>query len=61
MHRVVTSEVRIRLRVAQVVERYDLHLTGTLALIRRAQNVASDATVSVDAHLYCHVLTLVAK
>ncbi len=50
MHRVMAGEVRIGLGIAQVVERHDLHLARALALIKRAQDVAPDAAVPVDAH-----------
>ena len=56
MHRVVTREVRIGLRIAEVIERNDLHLRIALGLVERAQNVAPNTTVTVDPHLYCHAL-----
>src|SRR6185503_3763107 len=52
--RVIAREVHVRLGIAQIVERYDLHLSRALALISGAQDVASDATVTIDANLYRH-------
>ena len=54
VHGVVARQVRIRLRVAQIVERDDLQFPGALALVEGAQHVASDAPVTIDADLDCH-------
>ena len=50
VHRVVAGEVRVRLGIAEVIERHDLHLGRALALVERTQNIAPDAAVPVDAH-----------
>src|SRR5438552_619223 len=57
VHGVVARQVRIGLRVAQVVERDDLELPGALALVEGAQHVASDTPVTVDADLDSHALS----
>src|SRR4029077_1863476 len=54
VHRVVARQVGVGLRVAQVIERDDLHLAGALALVECAQHVASDAPITIDADLDCH-------
>src|SRR6185295_12746245 len=55
VRRVVLREVRIRLRVAEVVHRDDLNLIGALRFIERAQDVAADASVTVDTYLDRHL------
>jgi hypothetical protein len=51
---VVASQVCVRLRIAQIVDRHDLDLCGALALVQSAQHVATDAPVAIDADLDCH-------
>ena len=50
---VMTRQIRIGLRIAQVIQRDDLDV-GATRLVQRAQDVAADATISVDADLDCH-------
>src|SRR5262249_1530358 len=56
VHRVVARQVGVGLRVAQIVERDDLHLGGALALVERTQHVAADAPVAIDANSARHAL-----
>jgi hypothetical protein len=51
---VVARQVRIGVRVAQVVDRHDLDLARALRFIQRAQRVAADAPVTIDANLDRH-------
>jgi len=54
MHRVVLREVRVRLRVTQIVDGDDLDLVLAICFVDRAQNVASDSAVAVDTDLDGH-------
>jgi len=53
---VIARQMRIRLRVAQIVDCHDLDLVFQIALVERAQNVPPDAPISIDADLDCHRL-----
>jgi hypothetical protein len=48
VRRVVACEVRVGFGVTEVVDGDDLNLVRALRLIERAQDVATDATVTVD-------------
>ena len=45
---VVACQVRVGLGVTEIVDRDDLNLIGAAALVQRAKDVATDASVSVD-------------
>src|SRR6185437_4796523 len=53
---VVPRQMRVGFCVAEIVEGDDLHLTGALALIERAHDVAADAAVAIDPDLDWHDL-----
>ncbi len=48
MHGVVAREVRVGLRVAQVIERDDLDFFLAIRFVQRAQDVAADAAIAID-------------
>ena len=51
---VVLGQVRVGLGVAEVVDRDDLDLLSATGFVQRTQNVAANATVTVDGDLNCH-------
>src|ERR1700733_5373923 len=55
VHRVVARQVRIGLRVTQIIDGDDLDLAGALGVVQSAQNVAADAAVAVDSNLDWHM------
>ncbi len=55
MRGVVLRQVRIGLRVAEIVDRDDLDLVGALRFVQRAQDVAADSSVTVDTHFDRHL------
>jgi len=52
---VVTGEVRVRVRIAEVIDGHDLDLRGALGFVERSQDVAADAAVTIDTDLDWHV------
>src|SRR5688572_3719158 len=54
MGRVVARQVRVGVRVTEVVDPDDADVASALALVQRAQDVASDAAIPVDAYLDRH-------
>ena len=56
--RVVARQMRIGLRIAQVIEGHDLDFLLAAALIQGTQHIASDAAIAVDANPHCHVCPL---
>src|SRR5690606_10871359 len=58
MHRVIAGQVRVRLGVAEIVDRDDPDLPGTTALIKGTQDVPADTTVTVDCDFDCHLSNL---
>jgi hypothetical protein len=55
---VVLRQVRVGLRIAEVVERDDLQVMLLAALVMGAQDVAADAAVAVDGDFDGHALLL---
>ena len=51
---VVAGQVGVGRGVTEVVDRHDLQFAGAARFVERAQHVASDAAVAVDAHLDRH-------
>ena len=51
---IVLRQMRIGFGVTKIVEGDDLDFPSVLALVKRAQHVATDAAVAVDTHLDCH-------
>ena len=58
VHAVVARQVRVGLRVAQVVERDDLDFLLAVRLVQRAQDIATDAAVAIDSDFDGHSLYL---
>src|SRR5678815_1303574 len=54
MRGVVLRQVRIRLGIAEIVDRDDLDLARAVRLVQRAQHHAADTAVAVDRDLYRH-------
>ena len=54
VHGVVLGQVGVGFRVAEIVDRNDADLIGSATLVQRAQDVASDASVTVDCNLNGH-------
>jgi hypothetical protein len=54
VRRVEARQVRVRFRVAEIVDRDDLDFPVALRLIERPQGVAPDASVTVDTDLDRH-------
>ena len=54
VRRVMTRQVRIGLRIAEVVDRDDLDLAVALRFVQRAQYIAADAAITIDTHLDRH-------
>ena len=54
VRRVVAGQVGVGRRVAEVVDRHDLDLARAARFVERAQHIAPDAAVAVDAHLDRH-------
>ena len=61
MGRVVTGEVCIGLRVAQVVDGHDLNVVPLAALVVGPQNIAPNAAIAIDGNPYGHVMSPVLK
>src|SRR5690606_4504938 len=55
VRRVIAGQMRVRARVAEIVDRDDRDLVRSLALVERAQDVAPDAAVTVDRYFDRHV------
>ena len=55
VRRVVLREVRVRLRIAEVVDRDDLEIVLLASFVVRAKDVAADAAVAVDGDFDGHV------
>ena len=55
---VVLREVRVGLRIAEVVDRDDLDFVGALGFVERAQDVAADTSVTVDTYFDGHLLAI---
>ena len=51
---VVLRQVRVRFRIAEIVDRDDLDLARAFGFVQRAQHVATDAAVAVDGDLHSH-------
>ena len=51
---IVTRQMRVRLRVAEIVDGDDLQVRAPVVFIQRAQDVASDAAIPVDCDFYRH-------
>src|SRR5262249_42896081 len=56
MRGVIFREVHVGLGIAKIVERHDLHFAVALRLVKRTQDVAPNAAITVDADLDCHDL-----
>jgi hypothetical protein len=56
---VVLGEMRVGLRVTEVVDRHELQLMLAAAFIVGTQNIASNAPVSVDCHSNRHCQLLI--
>ena len=54
VHRIVAEQVGVGLRVAEIVERDHPDLAGAAALVQGAQDVAADASETVDGNLDGH-------
>src|SRR5690606_19854245 len=54
MSRVKTRQVRVGLRVAQVVDGHDLDVVFLAAFVKGPQNITADTAVTVDRHTYGH-------
>ena len=54
MGTVVTGQVGIGFRVAEIVDSHDLYFVGTAGFIQRAQDIPADTAVTVDAYFYRH-------
>jgi hypothetical protein len=54
---VVLCEVRIRLRVAQVVDGYDLNVMLFATFVMSTQNIATDTTIPVNSNTNRHGTT----
>src|SRR5690606_33830789 len=54
VRRVVAREVRVRLRVAEIVDGDDGNLVAAVGLVQGPQNVAADSAVTVDRHFDRH-------
>jgi hypothetical protein len=52
---VVAGQVRIGLRVAQIVDRDDLDVVALAAFVVCTQHIAADAPVTVDGNLDRHL------
>src|SRR6266581_5389647 len=48
VHRVVTGQVRVGLRAAEVVKRNDREIVAFPAFVMRAKDIAADAAIAVD-------------
>jgi hypothetical protein len=57
---VETCQVSIGLGVAKIVQRNDLEFGGAARLVQRAQDVSTDAAISIDADFDCHLYSLLA-
>ena len=57
MCRIECRQVGIRVRIAQIVEGNDLDLVASPTLVERAQNIATDAAISIDSNPDCHLLS----
>src|SRR6185503_13265304 len=55
---VVTREMRVRLRIAEIVDGDDLNFVRALALVQRAQDVAADTAITVDSDFDGHDASL---
>ena len=56
MRRVVAGQVRIRFRIAEIVDRNDRQLVASIAFVQRAQYHAADAAIAVDSDFDGHSL-----
>src|SRR5690606_35451744 len=54
VHGVVLREMRIGIRIAQVVERDDLDVFLAVRLVQRTQDVATDTAVAIDTDFNGH-------
>src|SRR5690606_18294935 len=59
VRRVETGQVRVGLRVAEIVDRDDRNVLAPLALVESAQNVAADPAIAIDGDLDGHTCLLV--
>ncbi len=51
---VAPGQMRIRIGIAEVIDGNDLDIGALVAFIQRAQHVATDASITVDAYLDGH-------
>ena len=58
MRRVVTRQVGVRVRIAQIIQSDNVEVSRTTRFVNCAHNVAPDTAVAIDADLYCHLYLL---
>jgi hypothetical protein len=58
VRRVVARQMRVRLRVAEVVQGDDLNLATALSFVQRAKNVTTDPAITVDCDFDGHGASL---
>ena len=54
MRRIAPGQVRVRVGITQIINGNDLDFSAFVAFVQRAQYVATDASVTVNAYLDCH-------
>ncbi len=55
MRRVASRQVRIRIRITEIINGHDADFGILAALVKRPQHVSADSAVSVDTHFDRHV------